>query len=279
LNYEDGCHFKEKCNKCHGWKEHEYHPFNYKTKPCPAGKNCAKGRDCPHFHHLMERRMVTPNVLNRIFRYVPRNRIVTNTFKVRSNASYPMQNQSLNPSYSSVSTYSSLTLLQENDSFMDQYPSLSEQLSGTLSRGGTLNIGSDLSAKGFGQRDLGLEELTEVKHRKQSYEFEYGRQRTLSGLATNTYKTEIVPPGLDKTSEKNINSKARRWSTDDEGGLNQERDRLFREIFMTNFKKESSKEEIIENPKTKAEEKDEARAEVEFKNNLMLDKILESEDI
>jgi len=58
LNYEDGCPFKEKCPKCHGWKEHEYHPFNYKSKPCPNGKNCAKGRDCPHFHFPMERRFV-----------------------------------------------------------------------------------------------------------------------------------------------------------------------------------------------------------------------------
>jgi len=56
LNYEDGCYFKEKCSKCHGWKENEYHPLNYKSKPCPAGKNCNKGRDCPHYHTLRERR-------------------------------------------------------------------------------------------------------------------------------------------------------------------------------------------------------------------------------
>jgi len=56
LNYEDGCPFKEKCNKCHGWKEHEYHPLNYKVKPCPAGKSCQKGRDCPHYHNPRERR-------------------------------------------------------------------------------------------------------------------------------------------------------------------------------------------------------------------------------
>jgi len=55
LNYEDGCCFREKCNKCHGWKELEYHPFNFRSKPCPA-KNCAKGRDCPYFHNPYERR-------------------------------------------------------------------------------------------------------------------------------------------------------------------------------------------------------------------------------
>ena len=55
LNYEDGCPFREKCNKCHGWKEFEYHPLVYKTKPC-QGKNCTKGRDCPNFHNNSERR-------------------------------------------------------------------------------------------------------------------------------------------------------------------------------------------------------------------------------
>lgn len=55
VNYEDGCPLKEKCSKCHGWKELEYHPLNYKTKHCPS-KNCVKGRDCPHYHHMKERR-------------------------------------------------------------------------------------------------------------------------------------------------------------------------------------------------------------------------------
>jgi hypothetical protein len=95
LNYEDGCHFREKCIKCHGWKEHEYHPLNYKVKACPAGKNCQKGKDCPHYHHIRERRIITPFIVNRIFRYVPRNRIITNTFKVRSE---DLQNASANNS-------------------------------------------------------------------------------------------------------------------------------------------------------------------------------------
>lgn len=55
VNYEDGCPLKEKCSKCHGWKELEYHPLNYKTKHCPS-KNCTKGRDCPHYHQMKERR-------------------------------------------------------------------------------------------------------------------------------------------------------------------------------------------------------------------------------
>ena len=56
VNYEDGCSLKEKCSKCHGWKENEYHPLNYKTKPCSMAKNCLKRKDCPHFHTPGERR-------------------------------------------------------------------------------------------------------------------------------------------------------------------------------------------------------------------------------
>lgn len=55
LNYENGCPNREKCNKCHGWKELEYHPLLYKTKPCSV-KNCVKGRDCPNYHNVHEKR-------------------------------------------------------------------------------------------------------------------------------------------------------------------------------------------------------------------------------
>lgn len=54
LNYEDGCPNKERCTKCHGWKELEYHPLLYKTRAC--GKTCSKGRDCPNYHAVSERR-------------------------------------------------------------------------------------------------------------------------------------------------------------------------------------------------------------------------------
>eukprot|EP01017_Pseudomicrothorax_dubius_P043218 TRINITY_DN7154_c0_g1_i6.p1 TRINITY_DN7154_c0_g1~~TRINITY_DN7154_c0_g1_i6.p1 ORF type:complete len:337 (+),score=23.83 TRINITY_DN7154_c0_g1_i6:72-1082(+) len=55
LNYEDGCPLGFNCGKCHGWKELEYHPLNFKTKPC-GSKSCQKGRDCPFFHSPREKR-------------------------------------------------------------------------------------------------------------------------------------------------------------------------------------------------------------------------------
>jgi len=68
--------------------------------------------------------------------------------------------------------------------------------------------------------------------------------------AQNAFQ-DVVPPGLEKNVEKMIQTKARRWSTDDEGGFHQESDRLFREIFMSSFKKESSKHEGGDTPKMK----------------------------
>ena len=55
LNYENGCPNREKCNKCHGWKELEFHPLLYKAKPC-TNKTCSKGKDCPNYHTNYEKR-------------------------------------------------------------------------------------------------------------------------------------------------------------------------------------------------------------------------------
>lgn len=48
--YEDGgCNYNEACDKCHGWKELEYHPKYYKMKPCTNGDKCARV-DCGYLH-------------------------------------------------------------------------------------------------------------------------------------------------------------------------------------------------------------------------------------
>jgi hypothetical protein len=48
--YEDGgCNYNEACNKCHGWKELEYHPKFYKTKQCTHGEKCSR-TDCGYLH-------------------------------------------------------------------------------------------------------------------------------------------------------------------------------------------------------------------------------------
>lgn len=55
-NYQDGCPYGEKCNKCHGWKESDFHPYYYKTKPCPNGIRCYKNFLCQFFHNEKDRR-------------------------------------------------------------------------------------------------------------------------------------------------------------------------------------------------------------------------------
>jgi len=86
----------------------------------------------------------------------------------------------------------------------------------------------------------------------------------------------------DKESANTVsNAKARRWSTHDEAEQHEENDKLFREIFMASMKKESSKAEEPTSPNgnMKVPEDKAAAAEQDIKNNQMLDKILENDDM
>jgi len=294
LNYEDGCPFKEKCSKCHGWKEHEYHPLNYKTKPCPAGKNCSKGRDCPHYHSTREKRGITQNIASRVFRYVPRNRIVTNTFKVRSEEKpiYNYQNVgvAMYQANSNISTYPSLNFSHDADSFYEPIPSIqsySDQFvgSGNIPRNPMPTSLNEVPMKPFEFRERENKETINTKFRKQSYDFgpmNYSRKDSES-TSSNLSKNEAIPPGLNKlerTSSMETNPKPRRWSTHDEGSFNQESDRLFREIVMSSFGKEQSS--TLESSPVRNlrnyEEKEEL-GDAEMNDNIMIDRILGSEDV
>lgn len=55
--YDEGCMLQAACLKCHGWKESEYHPLNYKTKPCDD-KKCNGNLECPYYHGNHDRRIV-----------------------------------------------------------------------------------------------------------------------------------------------------------------------------------------------------------------------------
>mmetsp|Transcript_35814 Transcript_35814/g.40711 ORF Transcript_35814/g.40711 Transcript_35814/m.40711 type:complete len:1138 (+) Transcript_35814:108-3521(+) len=72
LTYEEGCVKEGSCIKCHGWKEQEYHPLNYKTRSCTSGRNCQKGQDCPYYHSQADRRIPgTPE-----FRLIPQSETI-----------------------------------------------------------------------------------------------------------------------------------------------------------------------------------------------------------
>ena len=49
-NYMDGCPKGSLCDKCHGWYEFEFHPMNYKTKPCEHKERCNSKANCPFYH-------------------------------------------------------------------------------------------------------------------------------------------------------------------------------------------------------------------------------------
>ena len=56
--YEDGCPLKASCQYSHGWKEMLFHPFEYKSNPCPYGIKCRMYllASCPYYHTAEESR-------------------------------------------------------------------------------------------------------------------------------------------------------------------------------------------------------------------------------
>lgn len=103
-NYEKGCPDGYDCKGCHGWKELEYHPLMYKTKPCPPGENCQKRRDCSNYHNQSERREISPLLQLKITKLVPRNRIVEGTFKDSDIFTDNLRRPSLSESFFSFAT-------------------------------------------------------------------------------------------------------------------------------------------------------------------------------
>ena len=73
-NYNEGCEMGVNCQMSHGWKEQQYHPNSYKTNKCEV-PGCKKG-SCPNYHSAKEQRHPDPAVLNRAFKFVPKNRII-----------------------------------------------------------------------------------------------------------------------------------------------------------------------------------------------------------
>jgi hypothetical protein len=57
-----------RCVNCHGWKEKEYHPNNYKISECDSENGCRK-KHCPYYHFESEKR--SPPTHLKLF---PRNR-------------------------------------------------------------------------------------------------------------------------------------------------------------------------------------------------------------
>ena len=66
INYSDGCPDGVACQFCHGWKEEDYHPLNYKTKKCKFKfGTCKKGKFCPFYHQNEKKREVPPDIIEK----------------------------------------------------------------------------------------------------------------------------------------------------------------------------------------------------------------------
>lgn len=61
---DGGCNYNEACNRCHGWKELEYHPKFYKTRPCANGEECTRV-DCGYLHPGEEPPLETESSTNK----------------------------------------------------------------------------------------------------------------------------------------------------------------------------------------------------------------------
>lgn len=91
------CKFHMNCGKCHGWKELEYHPLNYKTRQCSNGTKCPKGKICPYYHTPSEKRKLSDKVKSGYFTYYPRNRrIGEQTESIEDFKNYMIQKESSN---------------------------------------------------------------------------------------------------------------------------------------------------------------------------------------
>ena len=66
INYTDGCPEGVNCQFCHGWKEEDYHPLNYKTKKCKFKfGTCKKGKFCPFYHQNEKKREIPPDIVEK----------------------------------------------------------------------------------------------------------------------------------------------------------------------------------------------------------------------
>lgn len=54
--YKEGCDKGMDCDKCHGWKELDYHVCNFKKKKCQT-KNCKRNQICCFYHCKEERQL------------------------------------------------------------------------------------------------------------------------------------------------------------------------------------------------------------------------------
>lgn len=135
--YQDGCPQSSDCKYCHGWKELEFHPLVYKTKPCNSVSKCKKNLDCPNFHNFSERREVSVGLNFGILKLVPKNRVIQFTFKKACFEYYnkAMTNSTDIPTLDSRTLLKSRSNLYQGDSIINSKPNLGSTKQLSFTRG------------------------------------------------------------------------------------------------------------------------------------------------
>lgn len=126
--YAEGCPNSDGCKFCHGWKELEFHPLIYKTRPCRLIKRCKDLKGCPNFHSLSEKREIPKSIAFKALKYVPRNRVLSGTFKKNEGIDYAMRvlvNYESNQSHQNYTSF----LLFNSDESKNTLDTMEKQLS------------------------------------------------------------------------------------------------------------------------------------------------------
>jgi hypothetical protein len=181
------------CENCHGWKELEYHPLYYKTKPCNNGKKCNK-KDCPFYHSNAERRQIKVT-----------SQLTKSLFLLKNpDASSPLQQKAFSPEPEQPFETETLRMTMENK--VEQSPSkpIGLFIPFKMNESDNSSKKTDSKPKRFGESSsLGKSLMPSTNHTEDEiplsmlgqsraqHEFKSGRYRSTSGMSTNSEKSKL----------------------------------------------------------------------------------------
>jgi hypothetical protein len=196
---EGGCPSQMDCENCHGWKELEYHPLYYKTKPCNNGKKCNK-KDCPFYHSNAERRQV--KVTSQLT-----SQLTKSLFLLKNpDATSPLQQKSFSPEPSQPFEAENMRMTMENKMEQQNYSKnmVAMFMPFKIPESDNNSKKNDYKPKRFGESSsLGKSLLPSTNHTEDELllsmpgqprvqqEYKNGRYRSTSGVSTNSDRSKL----------------------------------------------------------------------------------------